>query len=56
MTTLWDHLPDPVKHAHGDVDHVRPDHPALLPLPGWLGVHTSRFVNAEGKSTFVKFH
>jgi catalase len=42
--------------AHGAVGHVRPGDPALLPLHRGFGVQTFRFVNAEGKSTFVKFH
>ena len=28
------HLADAREHAHGDVDHVRPDDPALVPLHG----------------------
>ncbi len=47
---------DARKHEHGHVDHVRPDHSALAPLHEGFGVHTFRFVSAEDKSTFVKFH
>ncbi len=51
------HLADAREHAHDHVGHVGPRHPALVPLHGRLRrPHVPASVNAEGKSTFVKFH
>ena len=42
--------------AHADVDHVGPLIPRSFRFMEGFGVHTFRLVNAEGRSTYVKFH
>jgi catalase len=38
------------------VDHVGSDHSALVAFHEGFGIHTFRLVDADGQSTFVKFH
>jgi catalase len=55
--TFWDFISlMPEIHAHDHVAALRPGHPRSYRMMEGFGVNTFRFVNAEGKGRFVKFH